>query len=70
MEVDVALGEGDEAVQLPILFEAIRLEQHIVVQRAEKSSGRALRCGSGFCDTGDVDAREQVVDARRRSGAA
>ena len=66
LEVHVALGDGDEAVQVPILFEAFRLEQHIVVQRAKRSSGRALRCGSGVCDTGVVDAREHVVEQIRQ----
>ena len=66
LEVDVALGDGDEAVQLPILFETFRLEQHIVVQRAKRSSGRALRCGSGFCDRGVVNASEHVVEQIRQ----
>ena len=66
LEVDVALGDGDEAVEVPILFEAFRLEQHIVVQRALRSNGRALRCGSGFCDRGVVNAREHVVEQIRQ----
>ena len=66
LEVDVALGDGDEAVEVPRLFEAFRLEHHIVVQRALRSSGRALRCGSGFCDRGVVNAREHVVEQIRQ----